>query len=50
MEIQRYANIVPNGVQHTSDRDLTVNGVTIPAKTLIQVCLRNLLSIFTLNF
>ena len=37
MEIQRYANIVPNGVQHTSDRDITVNGITIPARTLIQV-------------
>ena len=37
MEIQRYANIVPNGVQHTSDKDITVNGITIPAFTLIQV-------------
>lgn len=37
METQRYANIVPNGVQHTSNRDITVNGLTIPAFTLIQV-------------
>ena len=37
METQRYANIVPAGVQHVSDRDITVNGITIPAFTLIQV-------------
>ena len=42
MEIQRYANIVPNGVQHVSDRDITVNGITIPAFTLIQVSEHNL--------
>ena len=36
MEIQRYANIVPNGVQHLCHRDFTVNGLTIPANTLIQ--------------
>ena len=43
MEVQRYANIVPNGVQHTSDKDLTVNGITIPARTLIQPLLTELL-------
>lgn len=43
MEIQRYANIVPNGVQHTSDRDITVNGITIPARTLIQPLFSELL-------
>ena len=37
METQRYANIVPAGVQHVSDKDITVNGLTIPAFTLIQV-------------
>jgi len=36
MEIQRCANIVPNGVQHVCHYDLTVNGLTIPAYTLIQ--------------
>ena len=39
METQRYANIVPAGVQHVSDRNITVNGITIPAFTLIQVYL-----------
>eukprot|EP00091_Calanus_sinicus_P018821 TRINITY_DN4428_c0_g1_i3.p1 TRINITY_DN4428_c0_g1~~TRINITY_DN4428_c0_g1_i3.p1 ORF type:complete len:286 (+),score=64.04 TRINITY_DN4428_c0_g1_i3:649-1506(+) len=36
METQRFANIVPNGVQHICRRDFTVNGLTIPANTLIQ--------------
>ena len=36
METQRFANIVPNGVQHVCHRDFTVNGLTIPADTLIQ--------------
>ena len=36
METQRFANIVPNGVQHLCHRDFTVNGFTIPADTLIQ--------------
>lgn len=36
METQRFANIVPNGVQHICHRDFTVNGLTIPADTLIQ--------------
>ena len=43
METQRYANIVPNGVQHVSDRDITVNGLTIPAFTLIQPLLTEIL-------
>ena len=43
MEIQRCANIVPNGVQHMSYRDLTVNGVTIPANTMITPLLTNVL-------
>ena len=39
METQRYANIVPVGGPHVSDRDIPVKGVTIPAFTLIQVCI-----------
>ena len=35
MEIQRYANIVPQGVFHCSKRDITVNGLTIPAGTMV---------------
>ena len=45
MEVQRYANIVPNGVQHVNSRDITVNGVTIPAHTMIQPLLTNLLKV-----
>merc|ERR550525_2117806 len=35
MEIQRHANIVPMGVQHINERDIVVNGHTIPANTMI---------------
>ena len=35
METQRFANVVPNGVPHICRRDFTVNGLTIPANTLI---------------
>lgn len=45
MEVQRYANIVPNGVQHLSHLDLSVNGETIPAHTLIQPLFMNLLKV-----
>ena len=45
MEVQRYANIVPNGVQHISNVDILVNGETIPANTLIQPLLTNLLKV-----
>ena len=48
MEVQRYANIVPNGVQHVNSRDITVNGVTIPAHTMIQPLLTNLLKVLQL--
>ena len=34
MEIQRYANILPNGANHSSSQDIVVNGMTIPAGTL----------------
>merc|ERR1711997_1221692 len=43
METQRYANIVPNGVNHVCDRDFSVNGITIPAYTLIQPLMAELL-------
>merc|ERR1712226_119674 len=43
METQRYANIVPAGVQHVSDKDITVNGLTMPAFTLIQPLLTEIL-------
>ena len=45
MEVQRYANIVPNGVQHVSHLDLSVNGEMIPAHTLIQPLFVNLLKV-----
>jgi len=34
-EITRYANIVPQGIFHCSKNDFTVNGITIPANTLV---------------
>jgi len=35
MEIQRYANIVPQGVNHCSKKDVNIDGVIIPAGTLV---------------
>ena len=35
MEVQRVANIAPQGVIHVSDKDLVVNGLTVPANTMI---------------
>ena len=35
MEIRRYANILPNGANHSSRKDIVVNGLTIPAGTLV---------------
>jgi len=43
MEIQRYANIVPNGVNHSSSKDMVVNGMTIPAGTLFMPLMVELL-------
>ena len=43
METQRFANILPNGLQHICRRDFTVNGLTIPANTLIQPLLTEIL-------
>lgn len=43
MEIQRCANIVPTGVLHISQNDFTINGITIPAYTLINPLMTNIL-------
>ena len=43
MEIQRCANIIPTGVSHMCPRDFTVNGITIPANTMIQPLLTEIL-------
>ena len=43
MEVQRYANLAPGGIQHMSYKDFTANGVTIPAKTLFFPQMTNLL-------
>ena len=36
MEIQRCANIVPDGIPHYTAKDVTVNGVVIPKDTFVQ--------------
>merc|ERR1712066_226554 len=43
MEVQRCANIIPTGVQHVNSKDVVVNGHTIPAFTLIQPILTEIL-------
>merc|ERR1712241_227008 len=43
MEIQRCANIVPTGVLHISQNDFTINDITIPAYTLINPLMTNIL-------
>ena len=43
MEAQRFANILPTGVGHRSNRDITVNGLTIPANTIIKPLLTEIL-------
>ena len=35
MEIQRMANIAPQGIQHVTTKDVTINGFTIPADTVV---------------
>jgi len=43
MEVQRYANIIPEGVGHSSQKDITVNGITIPAGTTVMPLMTELL-------
>jgi len=43
MEVQRCGNIIPTGVQHVNSKDIVVNGYTIPAFTLIQPLLTEIL-------
>ena len=43
MEIQRCGNIWPTGIQHVCHRDITVNGLTIPADTVIVPVLTDVL-------
>ena len=43
MEIQRYSNILPQGVHHIARKDITVNGYTIPANTLINPMMTEIL-------
>ena len=45
MEIQRYANIVPSGVNHTSHRDIEVNGQLIPAGALVLPLMAEILKV-----
>ena len=35
METQRYSNIVPNGIPHSCHSDIPVNGINIPAGTMV---------------
>ncbi len=43
MEIQRCANIVPNGLHHMSNKPVHVNGMIIPANTMISPCFTEIL-------
>ncbi len=43
MKIQRCANIVPNGVHHMSNKPVHVNGIIIPANTMISPCFTEIL-------
>ena len=45
MEVQRCANIVPNGLGHSSEKDITINGITIPAGTLVMPLMTELLKV-----
>ena len=35
LETQRYSNIVPNGIPHSCRSDIKVNGITLPAGTMV---------------
>ena len=50
MEIQRCANIVPTGVLHISQNDFTINDITIPAYTLINPLMTNILKVNKFSF
>ena len=50
MEIQRCANIVPTGVLHISQNDFTINDIIIPAYTLINPLMTNILKVFKVSF
>ena len=43
MEIQRYANIVPQGVQHVVQKEVTVNGLTLPIGAMVMPLMKELL-------
>jgi len=43
MEIQRHANIVPLGVQHFTSKDVNVDGQIIPAGTMIQTMMAEIM-------
>ena len=43
MEIQRCGNIVPNGAHHMSSKPIQINGITIPANTMISPCFTEIL-------
>ena len=43
MEIQRYANIVPQGVQHVVQKEVTVNGLTLPTGAMVMPLMKELL-------
>ena len=46
MEIQRYANIIPNGIAHISPtHDINVNGLTIPANTHVMPLMVEILKV-----
>ena len=43
MEIQRYASIVPQGVSHTVQREVIVNGLTLPKDAMVVPLMKELL-------
>ena len=43
MEIQRYANIIPQGVQHVVQKEVTVNGLTLPTGAMVMPLMKELL-------
>ena len=43
MEIQRYASIVPQGVSHTVQKEVMVNGLTLPKDAMVVPLMKELL-------